>query len=493
VALLLPFAPAGAQTLYVDDDAPLTCACRAPARNDDPECGQPEKPFSCLRDAVDTRLPFDTLIVRDGVYSECVALEQGGASDVRRRTIRSENVHGALVACPSDKSIALYIHASYLTLEGFRVTGGSVGIDIVGARPGQSDAGAGLVVEDVEVSGSATGVLLQRTCAGVRLSRLDIHHNTPHDGLKLDTYYPGRITDTVIEDSHVHHNRNQGIGEGNAEHTTIRNCEVDNNGTDGQTHGFYMKGFEGLIQNNKVHDNSGYGIHLWAAPRGTAARHYIVEENDVYSNGSGGIVLGGNPAEAAPSPPLPPGDGLPHFVEIRRNRLHDNPTTGFVYYGSRCDDAANDNSFHDNIVYGNGELAVLLSALRNDATTTRLVLKDNVFVAPRDTSAAALALFINTHLEPGSLDGNIFFMPGADASTPGLFRWLCSGCRKPPGADVRYSYDQFRDPGIEQDNSRRPDLKCGPPATIQLDERSRWIDPQIAAPDTSVPRDATPH
>jgi hypothetical protein len=485
-------APAGAQTLYVDDDAPVFCACGAPAKTDDPECGQPGKPFSCIQDAISGRLPFDTVVVRDGEYHECVALTRGGASESERAIIQAENVHGATIDCSTEKSDALYVHASFVTVRGFRITGGSIGIYIDGAKPGQSDSGTDVVVEDAEVLGNATGVLLQKSCAKVRLTRLDIHHNEPHDGLKIDTGYPGRITDTLIEASHIHHNRNQGIIEGNAEHTIIRNCEIDNNGTDNKTHGFYTKGFEGLIQDNKVHHNSGYGIHLWAAPRGTRDRHYIVEGNDVYANGSGGIVLGGSPAEASPAPPLPPGDGLPHFVEIRRNRLHDNLQAGFVYYGSRCDDSANDNSFHDNLVYDNGGLAVLLSALRNDATTTRLVLENNVFLGPRFTSAAALALLNNTHLEPGSLDGNIFFMPGAEPSTPGLFRWLCSGCRTPPDSDVRYSYDQFRDVGIEQDNGRRPELNCGPSATIKLDKRSRWVDPQIGGPAAPAPPGSTP-
>ena len=482
LALLFPFSRAGAQTLYVDDDAQAACPCGKSAKNEDPACGGPEKPFSCIRDAVAAQVPFDTIVVRDGTYHECVGVNQGGASDTQRRTIEAENVHGALISCTSKEYVALYIHASYLTVRGFRVTGGSTGIYIDGAKPDHHDAGTGVVVEDAEVFGNATGVLVQKACAGTRLSRLDIHHNTPHDGLKIDTAYPGRITDTIVEDSHVHHNRNQGIGEGNAEHTIIRNCEVDNNGTDGQTHGFYMKGFEGLIQNNKVHDNSGYGIHLWAAPRGTAARHYIVENNDAYANGSGGIVLGGNPGEAAPAPPLPPGDGLPHYVEIRNNRLHDNRSAGFVYYGSRCDDSANDNSFHDNTVYDNGAIALLISSLHNDAAATRLTLKDNVFLGRPYTDGAVLALLINTSLDPGTLDGNTFYVPGASPSTPGLFRWLCNGCRTPPATEIRYSFDQFRDPGVRRVMMRRPEPSCGSPVTFELDERSKWVDPGIVVP-----------
>src|SRR6266446_3788244 len=208
ITFMATLAPAGAQTLYVDDDAPVSCACGAPAKSDDPECGQPGKPFSCIQVAIAGRLPFDTVIVRDGEYHECVALTRGGASESERAVIQAENVHGATIDCPPKNSIALYVHVSFVTVRGFRIAGGSTGIYIDGAKPGRSDSGTDVVVEDAEVFGNATGVMLQKNCANVRLTRLDIHHNTPHDGLKIDTSYPGRITDTLIEDSHIHHNHN---------------------------------------------------------------------------------------------------------------------------------------------------------------------------------------------------------------------------------------------------------------------------------------------
>src|SRR5262249_21824602 len=160
------------------------------------------------------------------------------------------------------------------------------------------------------------------------------------------------------------------------------------------------------------------------------------------------------------------GDGMPHFVEIRDNRIHDNPQTGFTYYGIGCDDSANDNSFHDNLVYGNGTLALILSALRNDDARVRLVLKDNVFSGLPYQSGSALALLVNTSLDAATSDGNTFFVPGADAATP-LFRWRCSGCGRPRDGETKsrddevpYSFDQLSKAGIAQDNTRRPDLHC---------------------------------
>ena len=153
IAVLGPGAQAAAQTLYVDDDAPVSCPCRAPSGNDDPACGQTARPFSCIRDAVATKLPFDTIEVRDGTYGECVALERGGASDTQRRTIRAEHIHGALLDCPTGQSAALYIRTNFVTVQGLRITGGSTGIRIMGADAGRGDAGSGLVDPDAASRG----------------------------------------------------------------------------------------------------------------------------------------------------------------------------------------------------------------------------------------------------------------------------------------------------------------------------------------------------
>jgi hypothetical protein len=261
--LVSPLLPA--QTLYVDADAAGGCPCLYPIQNNDPACGTSDSPFACLRDAIATALPFDTVVARDGTYSECLFIPKGGTSDSQRVTVASENIHGAFIECPVAQSPAVLITANYVTLKGFRITGGPYGVYIVGADVGKSDQGVGNVVEDVEVFGNQGGVILQRNCSNNRLTRLDVHDN--EDGVRLDTYLSGTsIRDTVIEHSRVHHNPGIGIGEGNAERTIIRHCEIDNNGQRRGGHGIYAKGFEGTIQFNTIHHNAGYGLHLWAAP-----------------------------------------------------------------------------------------------------------------------------------------------------------------------------------------------------------------------------------
>jgi hypothetical protein len=472
--LVSPLLPA--QTLYVDADAAGGCPCLYPIQNNDPACGTSDSPFACLRDAIATALPFDTVVARDGTYSECLFIPKGGTSDSQRVTVASENIHGAFIECPVAQSPAVLITANYVTLKGFRITGGPYGVYIVGADVGKSDQGVGNVVEDVEVFGNQGGVILQRNCSNNRLTRLDVHDN--EDGVRLDTYLSGTsIRDTVIEHSRVHHNPGIGIGEGNAERTIIRHCEIDNNGQRRGGHGIYAKGFEGTIQFNTIHHNAGYGLHLWAAPRGSPARHYIAEGNEVWGNGAG-VVVGGGPTEASPHPPLPPGDGLPHYVEVRYNTIHHNRGIGFNYLGYSCNSSANGNSFHHNTVYRNRYQQLQIHSARGES----LLVKNNIFVGRHVQEFPILVNVINSSMAPNALDGNVYDMPGiGPATTPGPFWWLCD---KGPYLPKQFTFDDLRSSGFVQDNSCGADPSCAS-VTTRLDERSRWADPLVVDPSTS--------
>jgi hypothetical protein len=119
-----------------------------------------------------------------------------------------------------------------------------------------------------------------------------------------------------IRGCHIHHNGNMGLLEGgdNVE-LKVHDCEIDNN----RHHGLYLKGGSGTILRNRVHHNSGYGIHCWAACYGTAEKRYRIIWNDIFENGSGGTVIGGTSKEASP-----PGDGFAHFIRYQHNRERDN-------------------------------------------------------------------------------------------------------------------------------------------------------------------------
>jgi len=153
----------------------------------------------------------------------------------------------------------------------------------------------------------------------------------------------------------------------------------------------------------------------------------------------------------------------------------------FVYYGSRCDDSANDNSFHDNTVYDNGAIALLISNLHNDAAATRLT--------SRTTSSSGgptrMGRSWRSSSTRASIRGPWTGMSSTcrrQSSTPGLFRWLVQRLPTPPDTEIRYSFDQFSRPGGQAGHDGRPEPSCGSPTTIELDERSKWVDPGIVAP-----------
>src|SRR5262245_40010561 len=165
--------PADAQTLYVDDGPGQTCPCE-PASVNDPLCGTSAQPYSCIQNALDTTKAHDTILVRDGLYNEGVAIFNGGTDDTHRLTIEAENLHGATIAPPSNYN-GVFIMANYVTIKKFRINGGGNGVYIWGADQGMTNRGTGNVIEDVEIFGTGQGVRLDHNCKDTRLTRVDVH------------------------------------------------------------------------------------------------------------------------------------------------------------------------------------------------------------------------------------------------------------------------------------------------------------------------------
>ncbi|PYT11228.1 MAG: hypothetical protein DMF51_16085 [Acidobacteria bacterium] len=289
---------------------------------------------------------------------------------------------------------------------------------------------------------------------GNRFDGVDVHHNDPFEGIKLEAG-----SNTIIENSHVHHNAGSGIVEF-AIGSIIRGCEIDNNGRDtAYEHGIYVKGKDGRIQYNKVHNNKAFGIHLWAAPYGSDSGHrYIVERNDIYDNGGtrsfpvddqcasdrflrttgAGMVLGGDPGEANC-----PNDGLPHNVEIRYNLIHHN--LGGFLYESGCGQSDNGNLFHHNTIVMNTYDQISLVGTDQN----RIGLYDNIIIGSDPTHN--LVSTYGSDLAPDQLNGNLYYQAGATQSTR-LINWNASS----------YSFDDLRspNPGVGQNSDCSQGATC---------------------------------
>lgn len=480
LAALLPSA-AGAATFVADPGRAADCPCGTK----EPACGTPERPDSCLADALARAGPGDEVVARDGVYPECLTLARGG-TEGNTITVRSEHPGGAQITPPGGcGQAAVTLLGSHILLSGFRVVGPRDGDQMFGVRL----AGSSDILSDCEIARHMRGVLVEPGAEDDRLVRLDIHHNHPREGIKLDGG-----AGLLVDACRIHHNDGIGILEGGrSERLHVRASEIDDNGVIDE-HGFYLKGSGGWIEGNRVHHNAGYGIQLWAAPIGTAAHPYRVESNDVFLNGrrqslprtcarpddrwvalyGGGVVLGGNKSETGI--PGDPTRGLPRFVEIRRNLVHHNIGLGFAYRVDGCDSADSDNTFHDNVVSRNGAEQILLVA----AAGTHLVLRRNLVLAGagQGPEPPALVRAIASRLAEGAFDGNIYDAPGQGAGAP-RFLWNTHP----------YSYEALQAGGVLQDGS------CGDAAgtdseKAHVDRRSRFRRPgarELAAATAGIP------
>ncbi len=459
-----------AATYYAAPDNSTRCPCSYPVLNADPNCGTIANPYACVADGVRKSAPGDTVIARDGTYPHCFQIDHGGTA-ANRIIIMAEHPRGAVISvgpthpgCGGGTNQAIYWPASHVTLRGFRLTSDPatrLGTGIY-MRGGSDDR-----LEDLDVGGFRLGITMQYPAADNVIAGSEIHDNEPHWGIGVEG-----TTNLLIEQTRIHHNGASGVLAGaykdagggkyvEAIGTTIRNSEIDNNGRTRFSHGLYMKDKEGLIQNNRIHHNAGYGLHLWAAPQGSAGKPYVVERNDVYGNGfnltfpkacdnlddrfprfqGGGVVLGGTPGES----PLAghPERGFPKAVEIRDNRIHDNIGAGFTYLIASCGGPDASNTFHDNTVDANEGPPIALMR----ATGSRIRIWNNI-LRTRD-SGQYLVQAHASNLAEGALDG-------AMVSGSATIAWN----------DRTYSLDQVRHEGVRQNRGCGAAAESDPRTTI---------------------------
>lgn len=311
-------------------------------------------------------------------------------NQVRGLSVRDCGASGVLVAPAAARN----------RIEGFEVRdSGLIGLLVMsGARDNRFEDGlvSGSGGQGIEIGGSGTVVLrcdVNRarihgihvmgrgmTADGVRIESCNVHHNgnlegklPEGDGIKIEV-----ASRTTVRATRVTANISNGIAEGDTRATLIEDCDIEGNGTSMYAHGVYTKGEGGVIRGCRVRGNSGYGLHLWAAPA-----DYLVEDNEVTGNGTvggGGIVVGGTPTEA-----MPGHSGLPENVVVRRNRLVGNLGPALDYLlpvigqPEGCWPGSGGNEFLDNdITTIAGTLPIRVRGSRPECVTVR----GNVVRAP---------------------------------------------------------------------------------------------------------------
>jgi hypothetical protein len=165
-------------------------------------------------------------------------------------------------------------------------------------------------------------------------------------------------------------------------------CNVHHNGVEARDHGFYLATSGNLVRNCRVHDNAGYGVHIYTGNTSVTADNNTIDGNDVYGNattsgsapgilvdnGTGNLVMNnvvrlnkngiqvGNPWTSAATASL---------TKVYNNTVYNNmPGLGIDIFAS-----SSQTEVKNNIVYKNG------GAIGNKGIST--VTSNNMLTDPK--------------------------------------------------------------------------------------------------------------
>lgn len=234
---LMAVAPVdAADTWYVD-----VGACPAPGT------GTSADPFCSIQAAINAAISGDTVYVLEGTYLEHITIRTPSL------TLQGENRETTIIDGGGSGNVIYINHNTHrVTISGLTVTNGEYGIRLPNTHG--SNVVQYLTVRDAIITSNKM------------------------DGIEGALLCCGTASNSLIEDSVLSNNIQDGFYVHQFGYSTIRNCEVFGNGR----HGLNLASTTDILAtNNKVHDNVGIGIYL--AP----TEYSIVEKNNVYSNDIG--------------------------------------------------------------------------------------------------------------------------------------------------------------------------------------------------------------
>jgi len=178
---------AGAEVLCVDDTA------------------GPTQEYATIQEAVDVATAGDTVLVFEGRYVGFRVATSGTAE--ARITIRAVGTVVLTGPTSGSDNVVRIQNASYVTVDGFRIAGAGTarpydydfaGMAARGANPGSPMRG--LVVRNMEISGSSPAGFYCSECAGLRLEGNFIHDNVreTEGGNGMGVYLSNAATDNVV-------------------------------------------------------------------------------------------------------------------------------------------------------------------------------------------------------------------------------------------------------------------------------------------------------
>jgi hypothetical protein len=163
------------------------------------------------------------------------------------------------------------------------------------------------------------------------------------------------------------------------------NLQIANCGDDSFDHGIYLTARDSVIEGCNIHDNTGHGIHNYISGGGSS--NNVIRFNEVYRNGSFGILIGSGSNNVAYS----------NVVRHNGRTVTNSGGIWTAYYGN------SNNRIYNNTIYSNGGTCIRIRTSpgvaknnlcwRNTSDmivdeTGRAVISNNMFTNPSFRSIA---------------------------------------------------------------------------------------------------------
>jgi parallel beta-helix repeat protein len=293
--------------------------------------------YPSIQAAVDSASDGDTIIVKDGSYSENLDVS-------KQLTIRSENgVESTTVTAADINDHVFYVTSENVVIDGFTITGAT---------------GEDLSEADVELRGRA-GIFIGDGGGKSTISSNVLHDN--YYGIKLVS-----SSENTIESNTVYSSLYEGIYLYTSSNSnSIRKNTAYSNGGHGGIF-LWMSCKDNTITENTCYSNPDHGIKIHEDSDNT-----LIENNLCYDNGGTNIFIGFSDNNIIRNNRAVSGPSLGIILRVANNNLVENNNASYNGETGIAVDFGNfDNTFRDNICsYNNIGMSLRLSSNNNLVTS----------------------------------------------------------------------------------------------------------------------------
>jgi len=253
--------------------------------------GTEEQPFQTLGRGVGELRPGDTLYVKNGTYtgSSQLAGIPSGASRDNPITIAAYPGHSPVIVAEQDNHVLYFSNNRYIIIDGF-VIDGSNAIHGIRIHEGSGGIADHIRIQNSEILyASDSGIVVTPGSDGNEFINLQVHDNGIKDsghGIYISS------SNNIVEDCSVHDNKGWGIHvytvtSAEVNDNIVRNNEIYNNGRSGRGPGIiFSHGSGNQAYNNDIWGNIG-GIQI-----DYGASDTYISSNTIHNNTEYGIYIG---------------------------------------------------------------------------------------------------------------------------------------------------------------------------------------------------------